>query len=614
MRNLISKLFRVPLAAALLAIAACSGSTVVTLTATPSSDPFITYRVGLVSVQLQASSGKPGLSILPAETTVDFAKLLDLSEVLGAPAVAKGTYASAVITLDYSAAEIIYDDGSLDGIALAPLAANGKALGLAVVTVSLDPSDPLCSVAKQAGRLSLNFDLAASNAVNVSTNTVTVTPLVTASIQPIDTKPTRIRGPLLGASSNFLAMGVMPFASTTAGLGQVSLTPSDTTHYEIEGFVSTGATGQAQIAALPARTLTTTFGTLTATDTASAADPTATTTAAASTSTLTFTASQVFVDSSAQGVALARVSGVVAGRSGNTLGIEDATLVQNNAADTLVPGTTILNIGPKTLVTFFGQQVAQVISPQQISVGSVIEAFGTAGNTSSGQVLLDASAGHVRLDLTPASGLVSAQGSAALKLNLTSLGGRAINAFDFTGSGAAPNQYGVTTGSLDLTNSTVGQPVIVTGFPNEFGTASPNFTASALLDATTIAAELVVDWSAGTAAPFATFNASALDLDVGNSSMGPRHQIQVGSQIVNLIGLASDPLITPNATNSNLVFSIGHASSSTVENFNTYAVFITQLQSELNGITLATRMTAVGQYAASTFAFSATSITLFLNN
>ena len=620
MRNLISTLFRVPLAAALLAIAACSGSTVVTLTATPSSDPFVTYRVALVSVQLKTSSGKPGLSLLPAQTTVDFTKLLDISEVLGAPTVPKGTYTSAVITLDYSAAQIIYDDGSLDGIGLAPLASNGKALGLAVVTVSLDPGDPLRSVAKQVGRLALNFDLAASNAVDVGNNRVTVTPLFTASIQPIDAKPARIRGPLLGANSNFLATGIMPFDSTTAGLGQLSITPIDTTTYEISGIGLTGATGQAQMAALASSTLTTTFGTLTSSDTAATADastvadaPTAATTPA-TTSTMTFNATQILVDGSAQGVDLARISGVVSARSGNTLGIEDATLVQDSAGDTLVLGTTIVNIGANTLVTFFGQGVAEAINPQQISVGSVIEAFGTASNTSTGQVLLDASAGRVRLDLTSASGLVSAQSTGALTLNLTSLGGRAINAFDFTGSGAAPNQYGVNTGSLDLTNAIAGAPVVVSGFPNEFATAAPNFTASTLLDPTTIAAQLVVDWSAGTAAPFSSFDDTSIDLNVGNGSIGPRHQIQIGSQIVNLVGLASDPVITPNSTNSNLVFSIGHAGSSTVENFNTYNAFITQLQSELNGITLAVRMTAVGQYTASSFAFSATSITLFLNN
>jgi hypothetical protein len=616
MRSLIFKILGTPLCATLLLLAACTGSTVVTMTATPSSDPFVTYRVGLVSVQLKSSSGRPGLNLLPAEATVDFTKLADLSEVFGAPSVAKGTYTSAVITFDYSAAQIIYDDGSLDGIALTPLASDGKLLGQAVVTVSLDPGDPIRSVAKQVGRLSLNFDLAASNVVDLSANTVTVTPMVAASIQPIDSKTIRIRGPLVSANGNFLTTGLMPFESTTAALGNLSIAPSDTTAYEINGFVSAGATGQAEIAALPANTLVTTFGTLTTTDTAATADatPAAPATGTTTTSTVTFTASEVFVDTISQGVDLARVSGVVSARSGNTLGIEDATLLQNGGAETLVPGTTIVAVGANTAVTFFGQGTAQAISPQQISVGSVIEAFGTASNTSSGQVLLDASAGRVRLNLTNAVGLVTAQNSGALTLNLTSLGGRAINSFDFTGSGAAPGQYGVSTGSLDLTNAIVGSPVIATGFPNEFATAAPNFTASALLDTTTISAQLVIDWAGGTAAPFTTFDSSAIDLNIGNSGIGPRHQIQIGSQIVNLIGLSADPVITPNTANSISVFSIGHMSSSTVESFNSYTAFITQLQSELNGITLATRMTAVGQYTASTSAFSASSITLFLNN
>jgi len=62
------------------------------MTATPSSDTFISYRVGLASIRLLTSSGKTGLTVLPTETMVDFTKLTDLSEVLGAAPVAKGTY------------------------------------------------------------------------------------------------------------------------------------------------------------------------------------------------------------------------------------------------------------------------------------------------------------------------------------------------------------------------------------------------------------------------------------------------------------------------------------------------------------------------------------------
>jgi hypothetical protein len=172
----------------------------------------------------------------------------------------------------------------------------------------------------------------------------------------------------------------------------------------------------------------------------------------------------------------------------------------------------------------------------------------------------------------------------------------------------------VNTGALDLTNSTVGAPVIVTGLTNSFGVAPPNFTASALLDPTTIQAELIVDWGAGTAAPFTTFDSTAIDLDARNGSIGVRHQIQIGAQTINVVGLSSDPLIVPDTTGTNAVYTIGHAVSSTIETFDTYAAFITQLQAELNGTTLATGITAVGQYTASSFTLNAASITLFLNN
>jgi hypothetical protein len=620
MRGSISRLLAVPLIAVLLAIAACGGSAVVTLTATPSSDTFVTYRVGLTSIRLQTSSGKAGVTVVPTETMVDFTKLLDLSEVVGAPTVAKGTYTDALITLDYSAAVIIYDDGSLDGVALRPVGANGNDLGVVTVQVTLDPSDPLLSAPKQVGLMALDFNLAASNVVNLRAQTVTITPMVAGSMLPIDSKQVRIRGPLLGARGTFFATGVTPFDNSVAGLGQLSITPSDATTYELNGFVSTGSAGLVQLGALPTNTLTTAFGTLTASNASAPATPpitpasAATLPASTTTSNVTFAASQVLVDSSVQGLGLDRVSGIVSARSGNTLGIEDATLIQLDGTNTFVPGTTIVNVGANTLVTFFGQGVVEAISPQQISVGSSIDALGTVGTTSVGGTLIDASAGHVRLDPTTASGLVTAQGSGALTLSLTNLGGRAIEAFDFVGSGATANQYAVATGALDLTNAVVSAPVVVTGFTNTFATPPPNFTASTLLDPTTIQAELVVDWSGGTAAPFTSFDSSAITLDVHSAGIGPRHQVQIGSQIIDLAGLSSDPTIASNTTGSPTLFSIGHAASFTSESFNTYDAFITQLQSELTGGTLATGMTAVGQYTVSTFAFSATSITLVLNN
>ena len=167
---------------------------------------------------------------------------------------------------------------------------------------------------------------------------------------------------------------------------------------------------------------------------------------------------------------------------------------------------------------------------------------------------------------------------------------------------------------LTLTNATVGEPVEATGYVTAFGTAPPDFGAQTLLDYTTINAELVVDWNGGTPAPFASYSTSTIVLDARNSAIGTRHEIQIGGQTVNIVGIAQDPQIVPNATATNTVFTIGHSVSGSFESFNTYSAFITQLQTELTGSVLATGITAVGQYTSNNYSFSASSITLTLEN
>jgi len=609
-----------PLGALLLAFAACNGTAVVTMTSTASQDVFLAYRVGLVSVQLEASGGKSGLAVLPASTTVDFASLTDVSEVLGAAAVAKGSYTSAIITLDYSSAQIVYDNGSLNGVTLTPVGANGQALGQVQLTVNLDPSDRFSVATNRLSQLAINFNLAASNVVNLTNNTVTVTPMFAASATPIDSKQVRIRGPLAGvantattAATNSLIMGIAPFSAAAGGSGKLAVILNGATTYEINGSPSTGSAGVGQLSALGTGAVTVAYGLLTSAD-VTTTTTTAGTTSSTSSTDLSFTATQVLAGSSVQGGGLDRVSGIVTARSGNTFAIEDGTLIANDGSNTFIAGTAFVTVGPGTVITSFGSGAAQTYTAQQISVGSRVDAFGVAAGQASGTVTLDASAGRVRLDPTTGSGLVTVQGIGVLGLDLVFLGGRSVAPFDFLGSGALPGQYVVSTPSLDLTNSTVGAPVVVTGLTGAFGVVASDFNATSLLDPTTINAELVVDWGAGTAAPFTTYDSTAIDLDVRNSSISGRHQIEVGAQTFDVAGLSSDVLIMPNPTASNTVFAIGHAASSTIESFNTYAAFITQLQAELNGTTLATGITAVGQYTESTFSFAATSITLVLNN
>jgi hypothetical protein len=642
MRRAWRSLFLAPLGAGLLALAACNGTAVVTMTSTASTDNFLAYRVELVSVQLLTANGGSSLTVLPASTIVDFATLTNMDEVLGAAQISKGTYTSAVITLDYSSSQIIYDNGSLNGVSLTPVNAEGQTLGAMQITVTLDPNNSFSVASKGASLLAMDFNMAASNLVDLGNNTVVVTPLIAASSLPIDSKQVRIRGPLhsvsgSGAStttygttttsSSSFTMGAMPFNSNTSGGGTLSITPTAATTYEINGKATVGGTGESQLAALSSGSLAIAYGTLTATDETST--ETQTTTAEgtledniSTSAVVTFTATQVLAGSSVQGAGLDRVTGVVTARSGNTLELQDATLVGADGSDTFILGTTQVTIGANTVITEFGQ-TAGAYTPAQISVGSSIDAFGILTSQSSGNATMDASAGRVRLDVASASGLVTVQGSGTLTLNLSELGGRTVGAtapFAFTGSGASAAQYVVSTAALDLSNSTVGAPVLVTGLTSSFtGTtaaATPNFTATTLLDPTTINATLVLDWSGGTTTPFATYDTSGIDVDIANVGIGVRHEIQVGAQLINLIGLSSDPLIVPSTTTAtpNAVFTIGHSVSSTTESFDTFAAFVTQLQSELNGSVLATGVTAIGQYSPSTFTLTASSITLFLDN
>jgi hypothetical protein len=643
----------------LMALAACNGTAVVTLTSTPSTDTFLTYRVGLASVQVQTSSGRTSASVLPSGTTVDLARLVNLSEVLGAASTTTGNFKQAIVTLDYSSAQIVYDDGSADGVALKPLGANGQALGQVTLTLYLDPSNQMTITRSSASRLSLEFNLAASNIVNLTQGTVSVTPMMAASAIAIDSKTVRIRGPIgsVNSSSTAFSTGIVPFDFGTAGAGSLQIYPTGTTTYEINGTPSTGTTGLTQLGSLSAGTITEAFGTLTTStstgavndddttgttetcsdgttpetvngvltctdgSTLTTSDDTSTETGTTTTS-VTFSATQVLAGSSVQGSGFDRLSGIVTGRSGNTLTIDDGTLLSAAGSNSFIFGTATVNIGPNTQVTQFGAGSTELNGTQQISVGSLVYAFGTASDVGSNSVTLDASAGRARLGQTTASGIVTGQGTTAdtLTLNLSMLGGRSTGAFDFLGTGtsasvdASAAKYQVTTADLDLSNATVGEPVEVTGYVTAFGSAPPDFTAQTLLDYTTINAELVVDWNAGTAAPFASYSTSQIDLDARNSAIGTRHEIQTGAQTVDIIGIASDPLIVPNASATNTIFTIGHAVSGTFENFNTYSAWVTQLQTELTGTVLATGITAVGQYTSATYTFSASSITLFLNN
>lgn len=596
------------LSSVLAVLAGCNGTAVVTLTSTVPTNAFLAYRVGLASVALKTTDGKTTVQILPTATTVDLARLGGTSLVLGAVPAIKGSYGSAVITLDFSAAQIIADDGSSNGAALTPVGTNGQPLGQVQLTTELDPANLLSVSTGDSSRLALTMNLAASTSVDLTAMTATLTPLIAASAVAIDGNPVMVRGPVasVDTGNSTYVSGISPFDKP--GTGTLTVAPSGSTTYEINGTASAGATGLAQLASLGAGTLTVAYGSFSSGTSATAAAG------------ATFAATQVLAGSSVQGSGFDRLSGIVSARSGDTLTVDDGTLIANDGTNSLIQATSLVELGAGTAVTLPGQGSAVSGSDiRQISVGSRIDAFGLSTAAAGGAVTLDASAGRVRLGNSDAAGLVNAQGSGGLTLTLTSLGGRSAAGFDFSGTGttaaddAATTGYVIGTGALDLTNATAGAAVDATGMVAPFGAAPPDFAATSLLDPTTLQAELIVDWAAGSAMPFVQFTSTGIDVNVHDPAIGPRHALELGPEPIDITGLTSDPLIVP-GDSAQTVFAIGHAASATVENFNAYADFIAALQKYLNGTTVATNLTAGGVYSASTYTLTATAITVYLSN
>lgn len=173
------------------------------------------------SLQLQTASGA-SVETLPAATQVDFTKLVDLTEVISAGQIPAADYVSAQLTLDFANAQITAQDANGNPVTLSPVDSKGNALtGTLTVSVQLDNTNQLVITPGNASRLAFDFNLAASNVVNLTGMTVTVAPTLVATVMPSGTKQVRVRGQLANVSTtgNDFVLNVQPFTEQTATAG-----------------------------------------------------------------------------------------------------------------------------------------------------------------------------------------------------------------------------------------------------------------------------------------------------------------------------------------------------------------------------------------------------------
>ena len=574
----------------------CGGAAV---TITDAVGDFTTYAVTLKSLQLKKVSGA-AVETLPSATTVDFAQLVDLSELLSNHQIPAGAYDSASITVDYTGATIIVDDGSATGLTIAQdhiVDTSGTPVTEVTLNVQFDKKHFVVTPGKVA-HLALDFNLAASNQFDSTTDTVTVSPFVVASVVPSDTKQIRVRGTLASvdtANSDYV-VNVRPCHVDTGTAGQVTVNVSDATMYEIDGVAYSGADGLTALAALPVGTLTAAFGTL-------------------STSDNTFAATKVLAGTSLEGDFDYLLGDVVA-RSGNTLTVHGIEIGRHDGHFEFGRSDVTVTIGDGTKVTKEGQIGDFTIA--DISVGQRIYVFGTATEDTASAESFDATAGRVRLAITPIFGTVSntvapilptMTSSGSVTMALQAIDGRAVSDFDFTGTNSDPTQYVVDTQALSLNGLQMGAPARFFGFVTPFGSAPPDFTAVTTVTYANVEVELNILWGiAGTTAPFSSQSDTMLVPDITTSLV---HNVEIGPLHTTL---TTGPMIVPDTASSTQLYAIGHVLSHTVDNFSSFADFEAALATALDGSNVAVGITASGTYDSGANQFKADRMIVALKN
>ena len=571
------------------------GTALVSLTDAPGD--FVSYIVTVDSLTLTRADGTV-VQTVPTTSQVDFAQLVNLSEVLSAQQLPPGTYTSAKLTLDYSTADIVVSTASgnvtVPGADLINGATNSPISAPITVTLSFG-SAPLVITDGTVSNLALDFNLAASNTVDLTANpiTVTVDPVLSASLAPASSKQIHVRGPLqsVSAGSSDYVVNVRPFADGQDDFGQFTVYTNASTTYLINGTSYTGSAGLSALQGLSMGTLTTAYGTW---------DTTAN----------TFTASVVHAGTSVAGVSGDAVIGTVAARTADTLTVDNALVYQAPSSSSSSGDTqsddlhfthqVTVTIGSGTTVSAEGE--TGTFSPSDLSVGQRVRFTGTLSSNVTG-TSLDATSGSALMKPTRGTGLYTGASSGAIAVNLQSLGGVDAGSLLFAGTGASAATDATASSylvgipsSFSTTVLAVGLPVEFTGFVTPFGTAPPDFAATTVVSYAQAHAELQANWtSPGTTTAFTALSSTQLVIGQPALTSATTHTIRIGETMIDASTLSGGVTLIPaTATSSStptepsddggedLAFAIAHQSSDSVDTFGTFSDFTSALNTDLS--------------------------------
>jgi len=203
---------------------------------------------------------------------------------------------------------------------------------------------------------------------------------------------------------------------------------------------------------------------------------------------------------------------------------------------------------------------------------------------------------------------------------LLKLGNAVPAALTFTGTGstttgadADPTAYQISTGTVDLSANAATTPLPLVrfdGMVTPFGSAPPDFAASAVTLANLTEQILTIDWvSPGTTAPFLSQTSSGLVVNIDNASLGTSHAVLQGPTSIDLKALEVSPtIVADSAADSSHTgqFAIGNPASTTgISVFNTSTSYLTQLNTSINGTNTVLKLVAVGHLSSDSKTFTA---------
>jgi hypothetical protein len=605
-----------------------------TLTTTDDAGQFTSYIVTIDSV-VMVGKLNGAVSAVPVPETVDLAKLTSLSELWGTASLPVDTFTSAIITLDYTSAQIsVMVNGA--PVQVKVVDTTGAAVTTIAVTVTFDPANPLILqptfATSNALRAAFNYDMTASNKVDMTTSppTLTVKPFMTLATTAADSKLIRVRGPLINSSVNTgtYTVVVRPFFDEVNSLGINTIFNDANTVYTFGGNTYVGASGLTALSQASAGS----------TETAAFTTFEPTTTPAPGVNAGIFHSVYVVAGGTLEDFFTEGMEGDVIARSGNTLTLRGALLTANAAeivqyedADSQVL------IGPSTQVTADGVSTLGPLDYNSIAVGQHITARGLFSVSSAGVPILDSTGstvdtGSVRLQSTELFGSLTSASSGSLQLNLQAIQNYPASIYNFAGNGVSAAQdpvaanFTVNTGALTLPTAAPGDPLWIDGYLAAFGTAPPDFNAQAVLAESSVPATLAVVWTGtGTAAPFATLTATGLTIDLSNAAFGSG-QLRIGAETVDVKTLSASPSIVPAiavpAATTGLPlfmprFSVGpgaltSVATNPIASFNAFSDFVTQLNTTFATPTPATQFVARGMYDRASNTFTASNIDVVL--